>query len=234
MDITLQDGQRGTIIDESSDDRYTTVRMADGRVLRVERSLIEQRPDGLFLPLNPADLEGSANPALKPDREELVVPVLGEELHVEPEKREIGGVRVNKTVQEHQELVDQPVLRERVDVKRVAINQVVNSMMPVRQMGDTMIIPLVEEVLKIEKQLVLKEEIHITKIRTEDRVQQPVTLRREEAQIERFNERGEAIPVESIPVERASTRPVRGVGAPTKPVRSLREADRIRKNKLIK
>jgi len=151
-------------------------------------------------------------------------------LHVVPEKRDIGAVRVHKTIQEHEELVDEPVFRERVDVKRVAINQVVDSMLPVRQMGDTMIIPLVEEVLKIEKQLILREEIHVTKIRSEERVQQPVTLRREEAQIERVDERGDATPVEAEAI-----RPKAPVEAAVREEpRPLRDAPRLRKNKLIK
>lgn len=234
MEITLQDGQRGTIVEESGDGRYTLIRLADGRVLHVERALIERRGDGLYLPLKASDLDREQPQPLAADREEMVVPVIGEELRVEQEKREIGAVRVNKTIQEHQEIVDQALLKERVDVKRVAINQVVNSILPVRQMGDTMIIPLVEEVLKIEKQLVLREEIHVTKIRSEERVQQPVTLRREEAHIERYDERGEAVPVDAAEIQRESANLMRDDTAVRKAVRPLRDTPRLRKNKLIK
>jgi uncharacterized protein (TIGR02271 family) len=55
----------------------------------------------------------------------------------------------------------------------------------VRLEGSTTIIPVVEEVVVVEKKLVLVEEIHVRRkssVRTEDI---PVTLRSEQAEIER-------------------------------------------------
>ena len=49
-----------------------------------------------------------------------------------------------------------------------------------------MIVPLLEEVLVVEKRLMLKEELRITKRRVEDYQSQKVTLRSEEAVVERF------------------------------------------------
>jgi stress response protein YsnF len=49
-----------------------------------------------------------------------------------------------------------------------------------------MIVPILEEVLVVEKRLMVKEEIHITKQRVEKHAPQRVTLRREEAVIERM------------------------------------------------
>jgi stress response protein YsnF len=54
-----------------------------------------------------------------------------------------------------------------------------------RSEGNTLIIPLLEEVLVVEKRLLLKEELHLTKQRVETHQPQRVTLRREEAAIER-------------------------------------------------
>jgi stress response protein YsnF len=53
-----------------------------------------------------------------------------------------------------------------------------------------MIIPLLEEVLVVEKRLPLKEELHLTKRRVETHKPQRVRLRREKAVIEHVNSEG--------------------------------------------
>ena len=54
-----------------------------------------------------------------------------------------------------------------------------------RVVGDTTIIPIVEEVLYTEKRLILKEEIHITRRRTTEHFHDTVTLRHQEAVVTR-------------------------------------------------
>jgi stress response protein YsnF len=48
------------------------------------------------------------------------------------------------------------------------------------------IIPVMEEVLIVEKQLILKEELHVRRRVIEDRVEVPVTLRKQRAVVERL------------------------------------------------
>jgi stress response protein YsnF len=55
----------------------------------------------------------------------------------------------------------------------------------VRQEGDVTIVPVVEEILKVERCLVLKEEVHIRRIKTTERHQEQVTLRRQEGTVSR-------------------------------------------------
>lgn len=119
------------------------------------------------------------------DEERLVVPVIAEEMQVEKRRVAIGGLRVHKTVQERTETIDEPLIEERVDVERVPINQFVDAPPPMRYEGDVMIVPLVEEIFVVEKRLVLREELRIKKHRVETRKPQTVTLRREEATLER-------------------------------------------------
>jgi len=119
--------------------------------------------------------------------EETVIPVLQEELDVHTERVEThSGVRVEKHVQRHEEIVDEPLAREEVEVERVAINQPVDQPVAVRYEGDTMIVPVLEEVLVVEKRLMLKEEIRITRRKAEYRAPQRVTLRRERADVQRI------------------------------------------------
>jgi uncharacterized protein (TIGR02271 family) len=118
----------------------------------------------------------------------VVVPVVAETLDVQKRKVERGGVRIRKIVHEREEIVDEPLLREEVNVKRVPINRVVDGPIPIRHVGDTMIISLLEEVLVVEKRLMLKEELHITKGEVETFRPQRVVLRTEEARIERVDD----------------------------------------------
>jgi stress response protein YsnF len=90
-------------------------------------------------------------------------------------------------VHEREELVDPPLLRDKVKIERVPINRVVEGPLPVRYEGDTMIISLLEEVLVVETRLLLKEEVHITTRRTDTHTPERVTLRHEDVTIERVN-----------------------------------------------
>ena len=118
----------------------------------------------------------------------IVMPVVAETLDVQKRKVETGGVRIKKIVHEREEVVDEPLIREEVQVKRVPINRVVDAPVPVRHVGNTMIISLLEEVLVVEKRLMLKEELHITKSEVETYKPQRVTLRSEEAVVERVGD----------------------------------------------
>jgi len=94
-------------------------------------------------------------------------------------------------VHEREEIVDEPLIREEVQIKRVPVNRVVDGPVPVKHIGNTMIISLLEEVLVVEKRLMLKEELHITKGEVETYKPQRVTLRSEEAVVERVGDENE-------------------------------------------
>ncbi|WP_437630235.1 YsnF/AvaK domain-containing protein [Sorangium sp. So ce854] len=123
--------------------------------------------------------------------DELIVPVVAQELEVMKRTVESGRVRITKEVHERIEAVEEPLARERAVVERVAINQVVTEPPATRQEGDTLIVPIVEEVLVVEKRLVLKEELRITRVRSVE-VSPPehVTLRSEDVRVERVPPRG--------------------------------------------
>jgi uncharacterized protein (TIGR02271 family) len=83
-------------------------------------------------------------------------------------------------------VVDLPLEKEEVEVERVAVGRVVETAPEIRREGDTLIVPLVEEVLVVEKRLVLREEVRVTTRRSQTRQPQRVMLRSEEAEIERL------------------------------------------------
>jgi len=75
--------------------------------------------------------------------------------------------------------------REAVEVERREVGRFVDEAPPVREEGDLIIVPVLEEVLVIEKRLRLTEELVIRRSRTEERHQETVALRRDRAVVER-------------------------------------------------
>jgi len=121
------------------------------------------------------------------DEKTIVVPVLEEEVTVGKQRVETGRVRISIVVDSRQEWVEQTIEREQVSVERVPIDRVLDStepLPPVREEGDILIIPVLEERVVVQKLLVLKEEVHVRRQRTVEHVQQPVTLRTERAIVE--------------------------------------------------
>ncbi len=114
----------------------------------------------------------------------VIFPVIEEQLRVSKQVVEAGIVRISKTVHEEEVDVKVPVTNEEIDVERVAVNQYVESPPSVRYEGDTMIIPVLREV--VEKRLVLVEELHVTRRRVQSHDSQLITLRREEVKVERI------------------------------------------------
>jgi uncharacterized protein (TIGR02271 family) len=117
---------------------------------------------------------------------ETIIPLLEEELSVTKRVVETARVRVSRVTHSHEQLVDELLQHEKVEVERVPVDRPVEAMPSVRQEGDVTIIPVVEEILKVERCLVLKEEVHIRRIKTTERQQEQVTLRRQEATVSRI------------------------------------------------
>jgi uncharacterized protein (TIGR02271 family) len=111
--------------------------------------------------------------------------LLAEELVVERRQVETGRVRVNVVTREHQELVDIPLAREQVVVERVPIDRRIDAIPAIREEGDTIIVPVVEEILIVERRLMLKEELHVKRVRTTEQHRESVMLRRQEAVVTR-------------------------------------------------
>jgi uncharacterized protein (TIGR02271 family) len=126
---------------------------------------------------------------------DVVIPVVHEQLQADAVPVVRGGVRVTKRVESEDEIVEQELRKSHVDVKRVKTNRVVDGPQPVRRAGNTLIVPVVSEVLRIEKQWVVTEEIHIIERQEKETVQNKVTLNHEQAQIERLDSAGDVVSV---------------------------------------
>ena len=122
------------------------------------------------------------------------MPVVEEELRVGKRVVETGRVRVTKSVSEREELVDVPLMREEFDVERVPVEVFVDGPVAPWHEGETLVVPVLEEVLVVEKRLVVREEVRITRRRSEESKPQRVTLLSEDVSVERLGPRpaGEA------------------------------------------
>jgi uncharacterized protein (TIGR02271 family) len=192
LTVIDKDGLRGTIenLPDSldADEPQVLIRLEDGLPIIVPRGALTQQSDGgYYLPISLEDFARAPGDNSIEEGGKMVIPVIVEELEVEKRKVETGRVRVTKTIREREEIVDEPLLREEVDIQRVIIHRLVDGPVPIRSEGDTTIIPVLEEVLVVEKRLMLKEELHIIKRQFEARDPQKVTLRGEEVTIERIN-----------------------------------------------
>lgn len=113
-----------------------------------------------------------------------VIPVIEEQLHLHTKIVETGKVNISKRVRIENYLADLPLLKEEVIVEKKPINEYIEGEAPgMRLDGDITIIPVIREV--IVKRLLLVEEIHITKRRTEQIVPVNEVLRKEEVTVRR-------------------------------------------------
>ena len=117
--------------------------------------------------------------------EVAAIPLVEERLSVAKRQVESGRVRVLVTVEEREETVTEELLRDDLQIERVPRNVRLAEVPNVRLEGNTTIVPVVEEVLVVEKALVLVEEIHISRRSVSEPTEIPVTVRAERARVER-------------------------------------------------
>lgn len=112
------------------------------------------------------------------------IPVLVETAHISKRVVETGKAVIRKTVSERDAVVDALLDRHDVTVERVPIGRAIEQAPAARQDGDTWIFPIVEEILVVEKRLILKEELHIRTTTRQEPVQKTVRLRTEHVVVE--------------------------------------------------
>jgi uncharacterized protein (TIGR02271 family) len=193
--VVIGEGQhRGTIEAPpqwpTEDVSRVLVRLEDGRRVVVPANLLVARDDGTYyLPLTLDELDTQSATGGDRSEDTLVRPVVAEELAVGKRQVDAGGVRVSTVVHEREEVVDEPLWADEIEVERVPVHRVIEKPVEIRSEGETVIVPVLEEVLVVEKRLMLKEEIRVTRRRREKHEPQRVTLRSEEARIERIQDR---------------------------------------------
>lgn len=116
----------------------------------------------------------------------IVIPVVHEHVVINKEIVETGKVRVRKTVSEEEATVNIPVVQESYNIERVAVNKVFETPPPaMRYEGDTIIIPVLREVVVVQKHYEVIEEVRLTRQTTETPFMQQITLRKEDVKVDR-------------------------------------------------
>ena len=192
VNVTTADGVKGTIdtaiwpVDGSRND--VLVRLQDGRTLMTPLGVLDPQADGSYrLGLVGADLQQLDRALESAGGRQQVVPVIEERVILGKREVETGRVVVRKRVVAEQKTVEQPLATEDVVVERVAVGRLVDGDVVDREEGDTLILPVLEEVLVVEKRLMLKEEVRITRKRTEHVNQERVGVRREVVEVGRVD-----------------------------------------------
>jgi uncharacterized protein (TIGR02271 family) len=125
--------------------------------------------------------------------DEAVLRLLVEELSVDKQRVETGRLRVRRVTQERTEDVDYDVEHIEAQFERVPVGRIVDERPVMRETEDTIVIPVVEEVVVVERRLVLKEEIHVRKTRRVERKSEQVTLRTQQAEVLRLPPKGSPV-----------------------------------------
>lgn len=125
------------------------------------------------------------------DEGDVRIPVVQEELVLGKREAETGrGIRINKTVSEEVWRIEDTVSQQTLDIQHIPVNAWVIGEAPThRYEGETLVVPVLEEVLVVEKRLRLKEEIRISAKSHQQPISEHVVLRKEQVSVERFDER---------------------------------------------
>jgi uncharacterized protein (TIGR02271 family) len=119
------------------------------------------------------------------EQEVAAIPLVEERVIVGKRQVETGRYRVRISVEEREERVPVELAHDEVEIERVPKNLAVQELPSVRLEGTTTIIPVVEEVVVVEKRLVLVEEIHVRRRTATANEEVPIRIRAEQAAIER-------------------------------------------------
>ena len=94
-------------------------------------------------------------------------------------------VRATRTTRSREAVVEEDLTSESVVIERVPMNKAVDAIPPIREEGDVTIMPVVEEVVVIERRLILKEEVRLRRVRSVRRHTETVVLRQQQVAVTR-------------------------------------------------
>jgi uncharacterized protein (TIGR02271 family) len=169
-----------------------------GDELRVPFDVIDEvasAPDRIVIQGAVGDLRatGTGNRRVNEPGDKQTLPLVAEEAIAHVHEVDRGRLVIDKRVEmvPHEAKVD--VGSDKVDIERVPVNQEVASPPSTRQEGDTLIVPVVEEVLVVTKRYRIVEEIHVRKYRDVETRTFQEELKREVVDIREIDQEGEIV-----------------------------------------
>lgn len=186
----------------------TVVETNDGRLGIVER--VDWQPEnaqasGVYLWLGPGEqptlvaidqiksvrsteeinrLATDANAIL--EREGVLrIPLAAERLRVDKQAVNLGEFIINKRVEEVEEVHHIPITHDELDIQRVPMNNLpLSAPLQPRTENGVLIVPVMQEVLVVQRQLVLIEELHVAKRYVTETQEIRDTVRRERVEVD--------------------------------------------------
>lgn len=120
------------------------------------------------------------------------IPLHTEEISIQRQQVANATVQVSTVTREQEQFVDQELTHERIEIERLPIGRQIDAVPSVREEGDTTILPVVEEIVVVERRLILKEEVHIRRVQVTEHHRETVMVRQQDAVITR-TEAGKAL-----------------------------------------
>ena len=171
-----RDGRSGAV--EAAGGAHVHVRLPGGAVVQLPPDLVRRQADGSYrADVSFAELDPGGRTYLHE---------VDEQLRVETRTRETGRVRARVVTDTVEEPVEAAGWRETVDVERVPVDRVVQAVEPPREEAGVTVIPVYEEVLVVEKRLVLREEVRLVTRREPTPGPGSILLRRQRVDVERL------------------------------------------------
>lgn len=130
---------------------------------------------------------------------EASIPLVEETATIDTREVVGGRVRVRTVVDLVESIAHESLRDETLDVRRVPLDRPIadgETAPGVRTEGDEIVVPILEEVLVVEKRLVLKEEVRIRRRSEHKTVEVPVTLKKQRALVEHLDADGRPEPVD--------------------------------------
>ncbi len=176
--VDREGAEIGTLraIEEGGAGSIAIVRTPDGREVGIPYEQLDLRAstdEEVVADLLVASLEIPAETKGEAEEHYATLTLSEEDLDVSTRWAETGRVIVRKRVETVPQEKTIELAQEGVEVERVRINDVIDELPQVRTEGETTIIPVVEEVLIVEKRYRLVEEVRVTSTRSS----QPHTIR---------------------------------------------------------
>ena len=188
--VLATDGEVGTVEAVAADSatgepNLLVVRTRSGERVEVPVALVAAGSTAREVRLSVArDALTSGMTGLNVVGDRLTVPVREEILVPTTRPVELGTVRIHKRIETVPAETSVDVMRDEVAVERVAIDRPIDAVPAPRHEGETLVIPVVEEVLVTEKRLMLREEIRVTRRQVSQSVAVRDTVRREVLEVE--------------------------------------------------
>ena len=119
------------------------------------------------------------------DPQDVVVPIYQEQASVTKRRIVTARVKVSRVTHQSEKLLTETLAHQQIKIDRIPIGKLIDAVPKIREKGDAIIIPIVEEIPVVKHRLVLVEEVWVRRVRRKESHRERVTLRCQKAVVTR-------------------------------------------------